>query len=407
MIDQHMNDREHQLVRVALVTITMTPILMVAAREIPATMAIIVTLILMAAAISSASLPAVMRNLRQLLTSPGGGAALALVVLAGLSVLWSPIPERGVAHAIHFGGGLMLAAISVCIIRVIPVRLPGSMLAIGMGVAAFLVIVDLGMDSGVRRQLGLATEDYRLNRAAVALALMLPLASTLLLTKRRLLPLLLVWGLSMIAIMTSVSSSAQLALLVLIVTLPLAHIAPLLIHRLIGVGAVSIMLLMPILAPMANALIPERIHQAVGYGSLTIRGEIWQETVAFVWDKPFFGWGIEASHILPHLPEAAGLTQVQRDLLSWGHTHNAPLQLWLELGAVGAFFAAVAIAGGMRALERLPQNLLPAASSTFAAAFAVACVSHGAWQAWWWGLLALIATAFAASAMKKDGTAPD
>lgn len=399
-------DQDHQLIRIAFVAISITPILMVAAREIPATMAIIVTLFLMAAAISSASLPPVIRHLWQLLTSPAGGAALALVVLAGLSVLWSPIPERGAAHAIHFGGGLMLAAISVCVLRVIPSRFSGGMLAIGMGVAAFLIIVDLNMDSGVRRQVGLATEDYRLNRAAVALALMLPLATALLLTRRRLLPVILVWGLSMIAIMTSVSSSAQLALLVLIVTLPLAHIAPLLIHRLIGVGAVGSMLLMPILAPMANALIPERIHQAVGYGSLTIRGEIWQETAVFVWDKPFFGWGIEASHVLPHLPEAAGLTQIQKDLLNWGHTHNAPLQLWLELGAVGALLAAFALVGGMRALERLPRNLLPAASSTSAAAYAVACVSHGAWQAWWWGLLALIATAFAASAMKKDETTP-
>jgi len=175
-----------------------------------------------------------------------------------------------------------------------------------------------------------------------------------------------------------------------------------LMHRLIGIGAVGSMLFMPILAPMANALVPERIHQAVGYGSLTIRGEIWQETAAFVWDKPFFGWGIETSHVLPQLSEAADLTQVQRDLLGWGHTHNGPLQLWLELGAFGAFLAAFALAGGMRALERLPRKLLPAASSSFAAAYAIACVSHGAWQAWWWGLLALIATAFAASAMEKD-----
>ena len=129
---------------------------------------------------------------------------------------------------------------------------------------------------------------------------------------------------------------------------------------------------------------------------------MWAETAVFIAKKPVFGWGIEASHVLSELPEAAVLDEHQRSLLSWGHTHNAPLQLWLELGGVGALIAVAGIAAVMIAMERLPRPLLPAASTTFAAAFAISCISHGAWQAWWWGWIALLIALFASAIVTFD-----
>lgn len=399
-----MNNRTSQLSRAALFVIAATPIIMLAAREVPATLAVIVTLLCTAAILSDGRLQEVIDSLRRLALSPGGIAALSLIFLAGLSVLWSPAPERGAIHVVHFGGGIVLGAVSACAVYFLRPAVPAKALALGICVAAVLLVIDLASDSGLRRPLGLATEDFRLNRAAVALVLLLPLVSVLLLREHQRVLVALTWLCSAAAVIISVSYSAKLGLLVLLAALPLAYAAPLLMHRVIGATAVFLILFMPIVASLANALVPDSVHQAVGYGSLTIRGEIWGETARFIQDKPFFGWGIEAAHVIASLPEAANLSQSQRDLLNWSHTHNAPLQIWLELGAAGALAAAAAVIAAMIQLERLPRPLLPAASTTFAAAFAIACVSHGAWQAWWWGLLALVVTLFAATTGRFENT---
>lgn len=169
-------------------------------------------------------------------------------------------------------------------------------------------------------------------------------------------------------------------------------------RKLVALALPMIVVLMPVFIPVINEVIPQSVHDTVGYGSLTIRGEMWRETVPFIWQKPIFGWGIEASHVLPHLPEAAHLSAQQIYVLDWGHTHNAPLQIWLELGLAGAALAAASLYFGIRAMRALPPALLPYALASVIAAFTIACVSHGAWQAWWWALLGLLATAFAVMA---------
>lgn len=383
---------------IAAVLLLATPTLMIASRQIPATMLVAVTASLVAGAIAAGLVGAVLGDLRRAGATIGGAAALGLVALAAASVAWSPTPARGAAHALHFGGSLLLAAFAVAIAWRTRLRLPARALAIGLGVAALLAAIDLASGSALRGAAALDGEAYRLNRVAVAVALLLPLATALLAAERRHLLLVVVWALGLAAIGLSISHSAKLGILVGVLVLVPALLAPLVVHRIVAIATVAVFVAMPLLAPIANDLVPARVHEAVGYGSLTIRGEIWAETAPFVRQKPVLGWGIEASNALPGLPEAAGLAPAQRDLLSWGHPHNAPLQMWLELGVVGALLGALALGAGFAALARLPKPLLPAATATAASAFAIACVSHGAFQAWWWGLLGLLAIAYAAAA---------
>ena len=79
------------------------------------------------------------------------------------------------------------------------------------------------------------------------------------------------------------------------------------------------------------------------------------------------------------------------------HTHNAPLQWWLELGLPGAalmaglwLFALRLIAG--QSAGRAARAI---AIGGFAAAFVIACLSFGAWQAWWLATLGLAAALIA------------
>jgi len=391
--DAGLSDR--MLLQATVGLIVVTPTLMLAAREIPATILVIVPLFLLIVVIRTGNIRTILEDLWYCMRMPGALVPTALVGLMIVSLAWSPITERAASHLLHFAGAIVLAATSIATAIRFRIDFNSLIVVFALSVAAGLLAIDIWLAGGLREALFLSTDVSRLNRAAVAITLFLPLATALLVVERRFVILSVLWASAIAAILLSISYSAKLAFIATVLGLPIALIVPHMFHRLTTLAIPLTVLAMPWIASIANSLIPARIHDLVGYGSLTIRGEIWQETVPFIWQKPFFGWGVEASHALPHLPEAAHLTQVQRDLLSWGHTHNAPLQIWLELGAVGAALTAAALYVGIRALRALPPMLLPYATTTVIAAFAIACVSHGAWQAWWWALLGLIATAYA------------
>ncbi len=383
------------LLQAAAALIIFAPMLMVMAREIPATILVIVSLLLITVAIRTGNKRAVIADLGYGMPIAGRLILTALVGFMIVSLTWAPLTERAASHLLHFAGAIVLAAISITTTLRFQIHVHSVIVALAIFVTAGLLAIDIWLAGALRQVLSLSTDVFRLNRAAVAITLFLPLASALLATERRFVFMGVLWISTAAAVFLSISYSAKLAFVVVVLVLPIALNAPRIAHRLTSYALPLTVLAMPWIALVANSIVPVQLHEAVGYYSLTIRGEIWQETVPFIWQKPFFGWGVEASHALPHLPEAAHLTQVQRDLLSWGHTHNAPLQIWLELGAVGAALTAAALYVGIRALRALPPMLLPYATTTVIAAFAIACVSHGAWQAWWWALLGLIATAYA------------
>jgi exopolysaccharide production protein ExoQ len=145
--------------------------------------------------------------------------------------------------------------------------------------------------------------------------------------------------------------------------------------------------------PAADALI-ERTNAMVrpGNGVISIvhRLQIWQFTARAVAERPVAGWGLNASRDLP-----GGIDQVKpggggRQLPL--HPHNAVLQWWLELGAVGAAFGAALV---VLALLRAGQLRSGAARATAlamtASAIVVLLVGYGIWQAWWMAALWLAA----------------
>ncbi|WP_349371514.1 O-antigen ligase family protein [Salinarimonas sp.] len=392
--------------RTALALALATPVLMIASRGIaPVVLAIAAGLLALSSWRAGRS-ASVLRTLRAGVESAPGALAIGLVVLAGASLTWTPAPTRGAEYVAHVAGSLALLGVALANARVLAPKLSAVGLAAAMTLAGLVLALDVAFDGRLRGALGFSTDLFRLNRAAVALALLLPLATMLLRQRRRPVALGLVWLAGLAAIFSSQSASAQLGVLVVAVTLAVALAAPVATHRLVAVVAVAATLAIPFLAPVINDLIPRAVHDAVGYGTLTIRGEIWREYAALVWERPFLGFGIEAGHVAAALPEAARLADAERALLNWGHPHNGALQVWFELGLVGALLGAALLAALFRALERHAGPLLPAATATAAGAYAVAFVSHGAWQAWWWCLLGLIAMLFAAALSRPASGSP-
>jgi exopolysaccharide production protein ExoQ len=71
------------------------------------------------------------------------------------------------------------------------------------------------------------------------------------------------------------------------------------------------------------------------------------------------------------------------------HPHNAPLQLWLELGVPGAVLFALTAAYPWLALAAAewPALFTAAAGAALTAAFVASLGTYGIWQEWWQGTL--------------------
>ncbi|WP_269716665.1 O-antigen ligase family protein [Caulobacter sp. NIBR2454] len=121
------------------------------------------------------------------------------------------------------------------------------------------------------------------------------------------------------------------------------------------------------------------LHRLVGQ-SWDARLDIWAFTAAKILERPGQGWGFDASRTFdPAIPL---------------HPHNGALQLWLELGALGAALGAVFFCWTAFNLANQAEENRPEAAAGLAALIAymtVGAISFGLWQEWWLGLGALAA----------------
>jgi hypothetical protein len=115
--------------------------------------------------------------------------------------------------------------------------------------------------------------------------------------------------------------------------------------------------------------------------SWQMRLDIWGYVAPRIAEAPWIGHGIDASRTITAVGQMGDLTFPQVPL----HPHSAPLQVWYELGAVGAgLLAALLAAGGLMAGQALATQAGAAAAACGAvAALAVLwSISYGAWQEW-------------------------
>jgi O-antigen ligase len=145
-----------------------------------------------------------------------------------------------------------------------------------------------------------------------------------------------------------------------------------------------------VLAPLAVLVGVETgsiawLHKLVP-ASWDSRLNIWTFAADHVQNHPFRGWGLDASRTFgPGIPL---------------HTHNAQLQLWLELGAIGAALAGVFfcwLAYGVVRLSERSRTEAAMAAAALVSYLVIGGLSFGVWQEWWLalGALALIACGLA------------
>jgi O-antigen ligase len=337
---------------------------------------------------------------------PQGTVLLLGLILAAwgfITALWAPEPARAAQLAITLAAMMLLAhgaAGAAQGARLMP--------WIGFGLVLGLAAAFADWQSGnvLRAAVrGLkevpASLVFGLKPAASLMALLLPMAFAL--------PwpwvaraAVLVLGAGVLISLPG--ETARLATLAGLGAALLSLIAPRLMPRLVGAVAALAILAMPLLTHLipqipSASLPPSAVHRLV----------IWDFAAARIAEKPITGWGLEASRAIPGgraRPDAATLDRLnirapaQRQFLAMPHVelmplhpHNGALQLWLELGGIGALIGAALI----RALGvAASRSAAPAVGAGMLASAAVTgMLSFGLWQAWWVAslLLAMVALA--------------
>ena len=140
------------------------------------------------------------------------------------------------------------------------------------------------------------------------------------------------------------------------------------------------------------------------------RLEIWRFTATKALERPVFGHGFDASReigrdanpITIWNPDRSGRNYVDKGLPL--HPHNAALQVWLELGLVGAV---IIIAGVTLTLVWVGRRTVSALSRAMAAAgltafLAIELLAYGVWQSWWHAAAWLMAGAVLVAANETN-----
>ncbi|ACA19109.1 O-antigen polymerase [Methylobacterium sp. 4-46] len=385
----------------ALLLVALPPAMAAANRSSPLVVGA-AALALLAGALLAEGGRAVGARLAAPLATPLGRVALAFLAWSALSLAWSPVPATSLRMAGEFGPTLLAAYLVATLAppHLAPLARPAALVLLATCLA---VEADLVSDVALRRLLHERAFDYVYNRPLeLAVLLAVPVAA---LTARAGRPLLALAAAAAAALAAWYSASGASALAALAAAG--AYAAARLLPRravlaLAGAGLAGAVALAPLEGDILAALFPPKLHARMAASNTRERVVIAQSFGAAVAQDPWRGAGFGTSARFDRLPVAERLDPEMRPMLTAGHPHNSFLQVWAELGLVGAALAAAALLLTLRALAAWPDRARAAALAALAGAASIAFVGHGAWQGWWIaGLGALAAWLRALSAAPR------
>ena len=123
------------------------------------------------------------------------------------------------------------------------------------------------------------------------------------------------------------------------------------------------------------------------------RVEIWHFAAQRTLERPLFGWGFNASRYVPNGNAISQFLPPGQSLIPL-HPHDAFLQVWLEIGAVGTIIVAGILLLGLTAIKQWPAAVARFTLPGYAAGLVIAGLAFGIWQSWWMATLAFSAVAY-------------
>jgi O-antigen ligase len=329
------------------------------------------------------------RRLVMILRSLIGLALVGFILLALISLAWSHRPAQGLAAWGEFVLPVACGAAIMASGRFRPDRRVVRALAGAIIVAIVFMMAELATGLSLRATLEIGRHQGFIFNRPVLTCLMLSAAAFALLRGGAvatrwdaawlgLLVLAVGW-----ACFGSESGAAGLGFLVMVSVGLTARFAPRLALAAVAAGFAATMALAPVAGRLGDAVLPASLHERLAGSHSRDRVDIWLSFGEAALARPVFGAGFGTSPTLDRHPVAADVKPPRRTLLAVGHPHNAPLQAWVETGALGALLLTLAGLACLARLRRFAAADLAPRLALFAGAFAVASVAHGAWQGWW------------------------
>jgi exopolysaccharide production protein ExoQ len=359
------------------------PVVMAVASRASTLVLAVATAVTLAALLAEGRLRGWLAEAAAALASPLGLAVLAFLGFAALSTTWSAAPALSLATLVEFGAALAGAFIVGLVLpRRMPQRRP-LMLAASLGIACAVILLQLWTDSAIRRAVALRADDFIYNRPTLTVLLLtIPLAWMLLRGGHRRVG----WAVLAAAgatILISSSGASVLGASVALAAYGLARSFGRGAAIAVGAGLVLAIALAPATGSIAERVLPSSVHDGLAHANTRARVEIWTTFGEAVWQAPLLGGGFGVSPTLAqNRPVPAVPGSDPATVVLW-HPHNAALQVWVELGAVGAALAIAVVVLLVRRIAALPSEMLAVSLALLAAVAAVSLVGHGAWQAWW------------------------
>lgn len=377
----------------AVAMLALVPLGMAVANRSAPALVVASALLALGARAVSGGIGDVARRLIRAVRSPVGLAALAGLAFAAVSLAWSHhLRVSGAA----LGEALLAAGAPLVLWSALPRPLPRwavTLCALAVAVGCLSIVGELASDLALRARLGFRHETFIFKRSATAILIVSwPILWALWTRGSR----GVAAALALLVVVASVAAHSSATLLGVAAGGALL-LASRLSVRLARIAAAALLLVAmagaPFIGEAANRLIPGHMVDRMEGAHARDRIEIWRSFGEVVRDRPVAGTGFGTSAALARDPVAAEVPEERRLLLGAWHPHNGYLQVWAEMGAVGAVLAALALVLLCAALTS------PAAFAVLASAGAIMLVGHGAWQGWW------IATLGAAAIWTRLGLA--
>ena len=212
--------------------------------------------------------------------------------------------------------------------------------------------------------------------------------------------ILFVMALILMTYADAVKLSFAIGIIILFVTMKWSQWTPRIVCIVVAIGVLSAPFIPGLLPnPLVSSKNLEWFSPSSGHRIL-----IWKNTVKHIKQKPLLGSGLDSTRGLysakdrvqysfPSTLSNGVAFRVQFEPIPL-HPHNAILQVWLELGAVGALISLVILISILLAIDRKISLRINRAVSLgmFTSTLSLACMSFGIWQSWWLSAILLSIT---------------
>lgn len=327
-----------------------------------------------------------------------------IIVWTGLSIFWTVDNGSSAIKFVRFFAIVLVGVFTVSAAKRVIIEEQQYLMRlflIGVLTGLFLLFFERATGGFLSSLFGVKVQYYTFNRGATLFALLAWPAALMAQRYKR-------WGalsvFLLILLLTGMlgSRSALLAMILGLATFIMTKIQPKMAISIVGFISIFYILMAPYFH--TQILSPDKIkfnanelsrQYTVFPRSSYHRFLIWNFSSKKALEKPVFGWGYRSSR---SIPGAKNMLDQSEEALPL-HPHNGAIQIWLELGFIGALLAAFL---SFKIIKNFwgkahSKKEVAYALGLYSSSFTMICVSYGLWQSWWLSGLFIASTIYIAT----------